>query len=78
MSVTFPYYPYGDPSPSGWHCGTCGSWVPNGCTHSCPTSFRWTWNTNTVPAKTAEDRIADALELIAKALADLAEGKSAT
>ena len=25
-------------APTGWTCYYCGGFVPNGCTHSCPTS----------------------------------------
>lgn len=36
-------YPLGD----GYTCWNCGQWVPNGCTHSCPTGIwptQWTVN----------------------------------
>jgi hypothetical protein len=23
---------------NGWTCSQCRQWVPNGCTHSCPTT----------------------------------------
>jgi hypothetical protein len=64
MSVTFPY-PYS--APDGWTCSSCGAWVPNGCTHSCPTYIRWV-NPPAPSAFSAEERIAAALERIALAL----------
>lgn len=51
MSSTFHYYP----PQSGWTCFNCGGFVPNGCTHYCPTFAatppRTTWvQTNCVIA----------------------------
>ena len=46
----------------GYTCGSCGTWVPNGCTHTCPTAIRW-----------VNERIAAALERIAAALEALNE-----
>lgn len=63
MSVTFPY-PYGYDY-SGWNCGTCGAWVPNGCTHFCPSNVNPSYvapQPPTVPDPLT--RIAHALEQI--------------
>jgi hypothetical protein len=51
----------------GWTCQQCGYWVPSGSTHYCPSAIRW-MNPPPPPTPTAVDRIAAALERIAKAL----------
>ena len=57
----------------GYTCYRCKAFVPNGCTHSCPTMV---WVNPTPPVTvtpTAEDRIAAALERIAVALERLSK-----
>lgn len=50
-----------------WQCSQCGTLVPNGCTHSCPTgAIPPPTNFNVQP--TTQERIAAALERIAAAL----------
>ena len=59
--------PYGD---VGWTCWRCGSYVPNGCTHHCPSNSIGTPFTP-APAQMSPDpldRIANALERIAAVL----------
>jgi hypothetical protein len=54
----------------GRTCSQCGTWVPNGCTHSCPTGgpFSTIPQTKLAGPFSPEERIATALERIATAL----------
>jgi hypothetical protein len=59
---------------NGWTCQLCKSWVPSGCTHSCPTNAwsqpPWSQSQPTVAGRTDHgfallalgNRIADLLE----------------
>lgn len=36
---------------AGWNCGSCGTWVPLGCVHSCQGTLD-VWRTTPYPAPT--------------------------
>jgi hypothetical protein len=59
----------------GWVCGGCGTWVPNGVSHTCPTKSDYSSatpvNFTYVPYQdllSELKRIADALEKIERKL----------
>ncbi len=59
--------------PTGWTCQRCKAFVPNGCTHHCPTTAVFPPMPSPPPLPvsheaTALHRIAAALERIADAL----------
>jgi hypothetical protein len=67
------YYPSVFSPMQGWNCHRCGAFVPDGCTHSCPTMV-WVNPPPPKPWPDPLDRVAAALERIAAALEEAGRG----